>query len=145
VQKYNNGDKMEERLFLDRSSKPTEPTIQSSMGNAYIYYRKVLDIVTSYSQGWNFTKSSGWMLKVYDQKKALFYLIPLKDGLKISLTIRENERVAFLQDDELKIMHNAIASSRKYMEGFALQFNIEDEKGYDIIEFFLRKLIGIRT
>jgi hypothetical protein len=93
---------------------------------------------------WTFSQSSGWILKVHDRKKALFYLIPLKDGLKISLTMRESERAALLRDKELAGMHTAISSSKKYAEGFALQFGLADEKGFRSFELFIRKLIAIR-
>jgi hypothetical protein len=43
----------------------------------------------AFSQEWNFSKSSGWMLKVFDARKALFYFIPLKCGFKVSMDIRE--------------------------------------------------------
>ncbi len=82
---------MKERPFLDNSGKPTEQAIRAALGNAHTYYKKVIGLANSYSQEWTFTKSSGWMLKVYERKKALLYLIPLNDGFKISLAIRENE------------------------------------------------------
>ena len=100
---------MTERPFLDKSNKPTEQTIQATLGSTYIYYKKVVGLASSYLQEWTFTKSSGWMLKLYDRKKALFYLIPLKNGFKLSLTIRDEERDAFLCDDELAVMRDKIS------------------------------------
>jgi hypothetical protein len=129
---------------LDKSKKPAEQSLRSSLGNAYSYYESAIDIAASYLHEWIFTKSSGWMLKMHDRKKALFYLIPLKDALKISLTMRESERAALLSDKELAGMHAAISSSRKYAEGFALQFAIGDEKGFRSFELFIRKMIAIR-
>jgi len=45
------------------------------------------------------------MIRLFDRKKALLYLIPLHNAFKISLAMRENERDAFLGDDEMGIMH----------------------------------------
>lgn len=131
---------MAERPFLKQSSKPTEQTIQIALGSVYVYYQNVLALADSYSQEWGFTKSSGWMLKVFDKKKALFYLIPLNNGFKISLTIRESEREALLGDGDLAILHDKISSSKKYSEGFALQFDIASKKEYQVLETFLRKV-----
>jgi hypothetical protein len=136
---------MKERPFLDKSSKPTEQAIRAALGSTYTYYKKVIGLVNSYSQEWTFTNSSGWMLKIYDRKKALLYLIPLNHEFKISLAIRENEREAFLCDDELGIMHDKISSSKKYTEGFALQFDITNRKEFQPLELFIRKLIAIRA
>lgn len=135
---------MSERPFLDKSNNPTEQTLPAALGGMYIYYEKIISMAGSYLQEWTFTKSSGWMLKLYDRKKALLYLIPLKDGFKISLTIREGERDVFLRDDELVMMHDKISSSKKYTEGFALQFNIASEREFRPLELFIQKLITIR-
>jgi hypothetical protein len=136
---------MNERPFLDKSNKPTEQNIQSALGSMFTNFQKTIGLTNSYSQEWTFTKSSGWMLKIYDRKKALFYLIPLKDGFKISLTIREDERKAFLSDDELERMHDKISSSKKYSEGFALQFDIANKNDFQPLELFIGKLIAMRA
>jgi hypothetical protein len=136
---------MNERPFLDKSGKPTDQAIRAALGSAHTYYKKVIGLVNSYSQEWAFTKSSGWMLKIYDRKKALFYFIPLNDGFKISLAIREKEREAFLRDDELGIVHDKIRSAKKYSEGFALQFDVANRKEFQPLELFIGKLIAIRA
>jgi hypothetical protein len=134
-----------ERPFLDKSNKPTEQNMQSALGNMFVCFKEVIDLASSYSQEWMFTKSSGWMLKIYDPKKALFYLIPLNDGFKISLAIREDEQKAFLCDDELGVMQEKISSSKKYSEGYALQFDIANKNDFQLVELFIRKLIAIRV
>jgi hypothetical protein len=134
-----------ERPFPDKSIKPAPKTLQAALGSAHAYYEKVLALSGSYSREWNFTKSSGWILKVYDSKKALFYLIPLNGGFKISLTLRGDERDAFLCDAGLRTMHDRIASSKKFPEGFALQFDIGGKKEFQPLELFITKLIALRT
>jgi hypothetical protein len=136
---------MEERFFLDKNYKPSEQTLQSALGDVYIHYNKLMEIVGSFSKDWNFSKRSGWMLKVYDKKKALFYLIPLKNEFIISLTIRENERNTFLEDNELEMIHNMIKSTKKYVEGFALRFKVKNDADYKTLELFIKKLITIRS
>jgi hypothetical protein len=134
-----------ERPFLDESIKPTEQAIQAVLGNVYANYKEVIGLVSSYLKEWTFTKSGGWMLKIHDRKKALLYLIPLNDGFKISLTMRENEREAFLRDAELETMHAQISSSKKYAEGYALQFAVDDQNEFQPLELFIWKLIAIRA
>jgi hypothetical protein len=136
---------MNERPFLDKSNKPTEQDIQSALGSLFTHFKKIIGLANSYSQEWTFTKSSGWMLKIYDRKKALLYLIPLNDGFKISMAIREDERTAFLSDDELEAMQDKVSSSKKYLEGFALQFDIANKNDFQPLEVFIRKLIAIRA
>ena len=136
---------MEERSFIEKSSKPTEQALQIALRSTYAYYKDTLNLANSFLQEWTFTKSAGWMLKVYDRKKALFYLIPLNDSFKISLTLRKNERQSFLLDDELKMLHDKISSSKKYVEGFALQFEITNKNEFRSLELLSRKLIELRA
>ena len=136
---------MNERPFTDKLIKPTDPVIQAALRSTYIYYKNVVDLASSFSQEWTFSKSSGWMLKVSDRKKALFYLIPLNDSFIISLAIRKDEQEAFLRDDELKLLHEKISSSKKYLEGFALQFEITNKNEFQSLELFIRKLIALRA
>lgn len=135
---------MEERLFLDKSAKPTQKTMQSALGDTYAYFEELMNITKSFLKDWNFSKSSGWMLKVHDKKKALFYLIPFKNEFKISMAVRENERKIFLEDYELEEIHDAIKSAKQYREGFVLRFKVTDDVGYEILELLIGKLISLR-
>lgn len=135
---------MNKRPFIQKTGKPTEKTLQASLGSAYNCYRKVMDLASSYSKEWIFSKSSGWMLKIVNQKKALLYLIPLNNAIKISMTIREKERAALLKDKELGMLHEKISLSKKYPEGFALQMDVNNESEYQPAELLLNKIIEIR-
>lgn len=135
---------MNERPFCDPNTKPMEQALRSTLGKAYAYYQKALSLADSYSRDWAFSKSSGWMLKVYDRKKALFYLIPLKSAFKISLTLRETEREEFLGDEELKLLRDQLLSSKKYSEGYAMQFEIKGEAEYKPFDVLLKKLSRMR-
>ncbi len=66
--------------FLEKANKPAEQTLPLALGDAYVFYTRAVELASAFSQAWTFSKSSGWMLKVYDRKKALFYLIPLFEG-----------------------------------------------------------------
>lgn len=135
---------MVERPFFDNSIKPTEQTLQAALGSTYPYYKEIIGLAGAYSQDWIFSKSGGWMLKTYGRKKALFYLIPLNDGFRISLAIREHERTAFLHDGELEMMQDKISGSKKHAEGYAIQFELTNPTEVQPLVLFIRKLIAIR-
>jgi len=90
----------------------------------YKYFMKLMDISDSFSKDWNFSKSSGWMLKVHNKRKALFYIIPMRNDFKVSMAIRKNELSKFLKDVELKNIHNNLLSAKKYSEGFAVDSKV---------------------
>lgn len=135
---------MEERPFTNPTVRPSENELLNVLGNSAVYYLEMNEIARDFKQKWNFSKGSGWIQKVFDTKKALFYFIPLKDGFKISLTIREQEKIKFLRDPELKIISNQIINSKKYSEGYAILFEISEASTFSIFKVFLNKLIGER-
>jgi Protein of unknown function (DUF3788) len=135
---------MEERPFMDPRQKPTEELLQSALGKSYAGYTALMDMVKSREREWTFSTKSGWALKVSDPKKALFYLTPLTNTLRIALTVREQERAALLSDNDLEDMHIELASAKKYPEGFALQFAVANDPEHAQFAAFLTKLIALR-
>ena len=97
-----------------------------------------------FQQEWNFSKSSGWIQKVSDSRKALFYFIPLYNSYKISLAIRENEREQLLRDETLKFMHRQLLDAKKYSEGYALQFLIRSTGNAEDCNQLISKLTSLR-
>jgi hypothetical protein len=105
---------MEERIFMNKQIKPTEQALQDNLSNVFELYKKISEFTLSYKKDWVFTKNSGWILKIFDNKKALFYIIPLKHQIKISMAIRENERNSFLKEESLNMYHERLQSAKKY-------------------------------
>ena len=115
---------MVERVFFDESTKPSEKSLRAALGDFYNNFKDIMDISDSFSKDWNFSKRSGWMLKVHDKKKALFYVIPIKNKFIVSMTIRDNERIKYINDLELKKIHDKLLTAKKYKEGFLLRFKL---------------------
>lgn len=135
---------MEERPFSDKRAEPTQEELKQALRDSFVYYNRLMEITLPLSRDWNFSKSSGWMLKVHHKHKALFYLIPLQDGFKINMAIRENEKKSLLDDNELKSIHNQIKSAKKYREGSALRFNVKNKEDFNIQKLFINKIIAFR-
>jgi hypothetical protein len=56
---------MEERPFIDKQQMPDEVSLRAALGSRFNDYLQLTLLANSYSQTWNFSKSSGWMLKVF--------------------------------------------------------------------------------
>ena len=135
---------MEERVFIVEQPKPDEESLQNAFGESYRYFKELMDISDSYIKDWNFSKTSGWMLKVHDNKKALFYIIPLKNEFKISMAIRKSELNTFLKDIDLEKIHKKLLDTKEYREGFVYPIKTNDED-YKNFELLIMKLISIRN
>ena len=84
------------------------------------------------------------MQKAHDGKKALYYFIPLHDAFLVSLTLREQEKLAFLSDDDMGDLHEQLKNAKKYSEGYALQFPVEDENSFLPLKKLMARLTVLR-
>jgi len=135
---------MEERVFLNKSVKPTDRTIRSALAKAFPFYDELMKITGAFSKEWNYSKSSGWIQKISDSKKALFYVIPLKGSFKISLTVRENEKDKLLSCQDLLDVYEQLETAKKYVEGYAMQFILKDKESYQKYLGLIKRIMEMR-
>jgi hypothetical protein len=135
---------MVKRVFFDESTEPSEKSLRTELGQFYNNFKYIMDISDSFFKDWNFSKRSGWMLKVHDKKKALFYVIPMKNEFMVSMAIRDNERIQCMNDFELKMIHDKLLAAKKYREGFLIRFKTSDDD-YETFLLLIKKLIHFRT
>ncbi len=136
---------MNRRLFTDESVAPTEDLLRKQLGNGMDYYTRILSKSGENRKRWCYSRGNGWILKVADMKKALYYLIPLVGGIEISLTIPNNEREYFLKNEKFGVPCPQLESAIKYSEGYALRFGIGNSLECKSASKFLSKLMLMRA
>ena len=135
---------MEARPFLGKTPKPENAGIKSVLAGVFPCYCLLMDKTAAFAKEWNHSKSGGWMQKIFDNKKALLYLIPLRGEFLISMTIRENERELLLKDKEIKSYKDELKQAKKYSEGYAMRFSVADAAGFQKTLSFINKMIDLR-
>jgi hypothetical protein len=133
-----------DRPFGNPTFEPTEDGLEAALGPAIGRFDVIRGLAAGFDQEWTFYRGSGWMLRIHDGRKALLYLVPLRDGFRASMAIREAERVALAADAGLAAVRPALESARKVPEGFALAFDITGEGDFEPIRSFVEKLIAAR-
>jgi len=131
---------MDKRPFSQQSLQPTEESLKNILSYTYQLYHELNGLTIRFQKEWNFSKSSGWMQKVHDGKKALYYFIPLNDSFIISLTLREQEKTEFLSDSDLNELNDQLKNAKKYVEGYALKFLINDRESFPQCFTLIEKL-----
>jgi len=135
---------MIEKPFCQKTLKPTAANIKKVLFSAFSYYNQFMKNTKTFSKEWNYSKSSGWIQKVFDNKKALLYLIPLTNQFIISMTVRENEREILLNDKEIDFHKEQLKQAKKYSEGFAMRFSVSDKESFSSSIIFIMKIIALR-
>jgi hypothetical protein len=132
---------MSERPFLEKARKPDTAALEVALGPAFAFYRDLTDLCDGLKQEWIHTKGSGWMLKVADSKKALFYVIPLADSFRVSMAIRESEHAALLESEDMRDYWALLTSARKFAEGYSVAFDVTAAASYDHCRRFVCRII----
>ena len=135
---------MRERPFLGEAERPDAKTLEVTLGPAFAFYRDLIDLCGGLRQEWVHTRSGGWMLKVADGKKALCYVIPLEDSFRVSMAIRESERAALLESEQMADSRALLASARKFAEGYSVAFDVTDDSSYGRCRGFVCRIMEER-
>lgn len=112
------------RAFTQKSELVNEQSLKKVLGSCVNYYNELMKITQGFKTKWTFYK--GWSLKVFDNKKALFYLAPHYDGYLVSMAIRENEYNSLLGSENVKFIHEQLLSSEKVSEGYPLRIEVSN-------------------
>jgi hypothetical protein len=135
---------MKRRLFTDSNVTPTEALLRKQSESALDYYRSIMGTSGDYRKQWQYSRGNGWILKVDDMRKALYYLIAFEGGIEITLTVRDGERAAFLGNKECESLYPQLEAATKYSEGYALRFEIESPAECKSVMRFLAELKKVR-
>ncbi len=136
---------MKRRLFTDADVTPTDALLRKYLGSAISYYTAIISKSGDYRRQWQYSRGNGWILKVDDMRKALYYLIAFDEGIEISLTVREAERAELLKNEKLEKLSPQLESASKYSEGYALRFGVESSAECQSVIEFLTELMKMRS
>jgi hypothetical protein len=135
---------MEERPFLSKKPEPNLVSLEQILGRVFFKYDQLMKIAEGFSKEWHHSASGGWMQKIADSKKVLFYLVPLHDQFLISLTVRESEREQLMNNKEMILHYDQLKQAKKYSEGYAMRFIVSDKESFSSAALFIKKLIALR-
>ena len=135
---------MKKRLFTDSAVEPTEYLLEKHLGKAILFYKRIIGTSGNCRRQWQFNRGNGWILKVHNAYKPLYYLIAFDEGIEVSLTVRDSEREDFLKSVELEMSYPELTSGTKYSGGYALRFEIENEVHCSSASQFLAHLMKTR-
>ncbi len=135
---------MEERPFTDPKSAPTLDALHETLGPAAAFLDELLVQTADFRRAWSHSKRGGWLDKVHDGKKALFYLIPLHGSFRSSMAVRDAERDTLLGEPALAALHDRLAEAKRYSEGWALAVDVTDAASWAVVRALVGRLIALR-
>ncbi|MHC4778061.1 MAG: DUF3788 family protein [Planctomycetota bacterium] len=111
-------------------NKPTETGLNRTLGKIFDCYQDLLGLCEDFQREWKFYKSSGWILKVFDRKKALFWLVVFEGGMRVNFALREKEREALSAVKMGATWRDDLQAAKKYPEGYAFRIEVRTKGAY---------------
>ncbi len=132
-------------MFDDKSTKPDEKSLKRSLGETYTVWQTIdehlRDEYGNISSEWkHYSKKSGWVLKVVQKKRAIFYLIPQKGHFDVSFVFGDKAVAAAEKSTLPKKMLEKLRNARRYVEGRGLRVPIESSRALKSV----KTLVGIK-
>jgi len=137
---------MSDIVFNDKLNIPDVPALEKALGETYSYFKRLDEETSDYTREWKFyNPKSGWVYKVAQKKKSLFYITPLDGRFNIGFAIRETEKEALLQENISSTLREKVIKADKYPEGYALRFSVCDKTDFTDVGVVLSTLIKLRA
>ena len=134
---------MNRRLFTEQDITPNDTLLGKHLGLNLSSYFNIIRTSSELHKRWQFIQGNGWLLRVDDNEKAMYYLIACEDGIIVNLTVNELEMTALQNDENLIDIRGVLNASKKYSDVYALSFEIKNEEESRSVANFLS--IHIKT
>lgn len=113
--------------------------------------KKYLDEITSFidtnygyvKPEWKFyNKKSGWVLKLFNKKRNVLFVVPCKGYFRVAFTFGEKASELVFQNEILpQFIKDELSNAKKYAEGKTIQVEVKKQSDFNsIIELIKIKL-----
>lgn len=125
--------------FTNKSEVPCEESVKAKLNSCYVHWIALKEFIQK-EQGeltveWkHYGQKTGWLAKHVVKKRNIFFLIPMENGFRISMTFGE-KAVCHIQESDLpEDVLSAVSNAKKYAEGRTVQIPVSTEYDIQIIK-----------
>ena len=135
---------MEKLVFIEKSIMPNDDLIIAVMKNSYSLYVEILDYFKSMSTNthteWKYYgKKNGWLLKHFDDKRNIFFLVIYEGYFKVSFTFEDKIVSEILDSDNVSnSVKKCFENSKKYIEGTTILYEVKSKSDVDNVNQLIR-------
>jgi hypothetical protein len=123
---------MSASFFTNEVIIPDETQFAAALGNSYTLFNNIKAFVSEkYGDAkpeWKYYGSnSGWVLKILQKKKNLFFVIPCNGYFRVAFTLGEKAFESLMVSDLPDKIKNTWSKATNHTEGRTVQFDVKDE------------------
>ena len=133
-------------IFKDKTIKPDARAMAKELGKTAGYWEKLRTGLENdfgeLNEDWKFYgQKSGWVLKLLQKKRNIFFMTPQKGFFRISFVFGDRAVSEVERSDISESIKESLRIARKYAEGRGLQIEVKTENDVDIV----KKLVQIKV
>lgn len=130
-------------IFKDKIVKPDAKAMAKELGTRAGYWTKLRTNLASdfgeLIEDWKFYgQKSGWILKLFQKKRNLFFLTPQKEFFRIAFVFGDRAVAEVEKSDLPESIKESLRTARKYAEGRGLQIEVKTEEDIEIVKKLVR-------
>jgi hypothetical protein len=135
---------MEKLVFIEKSIMPNDDLIITVMKNSYPLYGEIFDYFKTKSSNihteWKYYgKKNGWLLKHFDDKRNIFFLVIYEGYFKISFTFGDKVVREILDSDSVSnSVKVSFENAKKYVEGTTILYEVKSKSDVDNVKQLIR-------
>lgn len=132
-------------IYDNNLIKPTDKILVVDLKKSKDYFDEICSFIKSnygdITPEWKFyNKKSGWVLKLFNKKRNVLFIVPCQAYFKAVFTFGEKATDLVLLSDLPQFIKNELTIAKKYAEGRTIQIDVKQE----IDCKFILKLIEIK-
>jgi len=125
--------------FNDKSRQPQDSDLAEMLGGTYVLWNhlqgRIATMFDPLSMEWGYTsKTTGWGLRLKQEKRAILYMIPCKGYFLASFALGEKAVNAAHESDLPATVLTVIDNSKKYAEGRGVRLEIRKAEDVNSVE-----------
>ena len=129
---------MSASIFDLKLVEPNDKMLTVELGKAYEYLDKIISFIKdSYGDlemEWKFYgQKSGWILKMFNKKRNVLFIIPCKDYFRTAFTLGDKAVDILIASGLPDYIKHEFIKAKKYAEGRTVQLEIKTELQYEYI------------
>lgn len=124
---------MSASIFDLKSNPPNEAMLEHELGPAMDWLNQIRNYIESHygnlSVEWKFYgQKSGWVLKVYQKKRNILFVVPLHETFKVAFTFGDKAIQLIMDGDLPNHIKQELTNAPKHVEGTTIQLHITSKE-----------------
>ncbi|RPH32587.1 MAG: DUF3788 family protein [Bacteroidales bacterium] len=129
---------MSASIFDLKLVEPNDKMLSVELGRTYEYHEKIRafikDCYGDLTLEWKYYgQKSGWILKMFNKKRNVLFVIPCKDYFRIAFTLGDKAVDKLIASELPDFIKHDFVKAKKFSEGRTIQLEIKTEQQCECI------------